>query len=236
MLPLFYRCLGEKFVKSNVIAIIPAREYDANLHNKNTLPFGRNNLLQHKIEQLKKVRLIDKVVVSTDSRSIAKLALESGVEVDDRPSEYSSHNSSFNTFINYIGLKYCEDELILWAPVITPFIDEKDYQSAIQIYRSMDKNIYDSLITVVKTKRHLLDQNGPLNFRFKVKNRSSQNLPDLFQYVNGISIARACDLVSWQYNWGEMPYMLEVSGKKAMDICDEVDYLSAKFLYEKSVL
>ena len=79
-------------------------------------------------------------------------------------------------------------------------------------------------------------QNGPLNFRFKVKNRSSQNLPDLFQYVNGISIARACDLVSWQYNWGEMPYMLEVSGKKAMDICDEVDYLSAKFLYEKSVL
>ena len=57
MLPLFYRCLGEKFVKSNVIAIIPAREYDANLHNKNTLPFGRNNLLRHKIEQLKKVSL-----------------------------------------------------------------------------------------------------------------------------------------------------------------------------------
>ena len=48
-------------------AVIPVRAGSRRLKNKNISKFANSNLLENKIDILKKVNLIDNIVVSSDS-------------------------------------------------------------------------------------------------------------------------------------------------------------------------
>ena len=62
-------------MKSIVTAIIPVRKNSKRLKNKNFLPFfKKKSLLEIKIDQLKKISFIDKIVVSSDSLRAKKIA------------------------------------------------------------------------------------------------------------------------------------------------------------------
>ena len=62
-------------MSKTLTAIIPVRAGSRRLHNKNILPFGDSNLLVHKIRQLKAVKSIDEIVVSSDSDVMLEMAL-----------------------------------------------------------------------------------------------------------------------------------------------------------------
>lgn len=66
--------------KQNVIAIIPARRHSTRLEGKLLLPLNGKPLILHTVEQAKKARNIDKVMVATDSEEILKIVEESGNE------------------------------------------------------------------------------------------------------------------------------------------------------------
>lgn len=213
----------------NITAIIPARAKDPILENKNVLPFGDSNLLTHKIRQLKKVDLIDEIIVTSESEKYLDLAKIEGVKVDLRPDKYSEINTGFGDFLSYIVSKV-EAKHILWAPPTSPMIDESDFRKAINKYFEIIGNEYDSLITTSKLKRHLLDENGPLNFRFKESKRNNESLPTLYEFTNGIVIAPKRSMLKWKYNWGKMPFKYSVNSFKSIDICDSIDYEFAKHI------
>ena len=71
-------------------AIIPVRAGSRRLPNKNILPFADSNLLVHKINQLKKVKKIDEIVVSSDSDVMLEMALKENVKIHRRSIEYSA--------------------------------------------------------------------------------------------------------------------------------------------------
>ena len=88
---------------SNIFnAVIPAREFDEILINKNILPFGNSNLLEHKIKQLQKVDAIDNIYVSTDSDIYKDIALSNSAIVLERPQEFSGKGAVFNKFVKHI--------------------------------------------------------------------------------------------------------------------------------------
>ena len=60
-------------------AIIPVREGSRRLKNKNIAPFAGTNLLINKIDQLKEVTEIEKIVMSSDSDMMLKMAESRGV-------------------------------------------------------------------------------------------------------------------------------------------------------------
>ena len=61
----------EKFLKKNkILAIIPARSGSIGIKNKNLLKIGGSNLLKQAINVCKKVKLISRIIVSTDSRRL----------------------------------------------------------------------------------------------------------------------------------------------------------------------
>ncbi|MGI8468078.1 MAG: 3-deoxy-manno-octulosonate cytidylyltransferase [Pyrinomonadaceae bacterium] len=70
----------EKNLRKNVIAIIPARLGSTRLANKLLLDLGGKPLILHTLEQTKKARNIDKVIVATDSREILEIVKASGNE------------------------------------------------------------------------------------------------------------------------------------------------------------
>lgn len=73
----------EKYNK-DITAVIPVREGSTRLKNKNVAPFAGTNLLINKINQLKEVKEISRIVVSSDSDMMLAMAKERGVMTHKR--------------------------------------------------------------------------------------------------------------------------------------------------------
>lgn len=77
-----------KNIIKDITAVIPVREGSTRLKNKNVAPFAGTNLLINKINQLKEVKEISRIVVSSDSDMMLAMAKERGVMTHKRSPEY----------------------------------------------------------------------------------------------------------------------------------------------------
>jgi CMP-N-acetylneuraminic acid synthetase len=213
-----------------ITAFIPARGADDKLENKNTLPFGNSDLLTHKILQLKQCPKIKEIIVSSDCLIIGELAESAGAKFIERPGELSNLNADFNLFCEYVAT-LVNHEHVLWAPVTCPLVTSFIFNECIDIYLGAIEQGYDSLITVNSIKRFLLDDNGPLNFRFMRSIRDSARLPVLYEFVNAVCICEKSDMAKWKYNWGKNPYKYQLPVHMQVDICDEFDYRLSKLIH-----
>ena len=68
----------------NFIAIIPARGGSKGIPNKNLIEVNSKPLISFTIEESLKSRYLKRIIVSTDDKNIANLALSSGIEVPFR--------------------------------------------------------------------------------------------------------------------------------------------------------
>ena len=73
--------MKKKNKKSLIVALIPARSGSKGLKNKNIRKINTKPLIAYAIEDAKKCKYIDKVVVSTDSKIIKKISEKFGAEV-----------------------------------------------------------------------------------------------------------------------------------------------------------
>ena len=69
------------FFGERVLAIIPARGGSKGLPGKNILETNSKPLISWTIQQAKRSKYIDKVIVSTDDESIAKISIDEGADV-----------------------------------------------------------------------------------------------------------------------------------------------------------
>ncbi len=77
--------------KPKILAIIPARGGSKRIPNKNIRNFLGKPLIAYTIKQAKKSPIIDRVIVDTDSKKIAKVAKKYGAEAPFlRPSELAT--------------------------------------------------------------------------------------------------------------------------------------------------
>ena len=77
--------------KPKILAIIPARAGSKRIPNKNIRNFLGKPLIAYTIEQARKSPIIDRVIVDTDSKKIAKIAKKYGAEAPFlRPSELAT--------------------------------------------------------------------------------------------------------------------------------------------------
>ena len=71
--------------KQKVVAFIPARGGSKGIKDKNIRKLGGKPLIAWPIETALSTPEIDRVIVSTDSEEIAKIAQKFGAEVNIRP-------------------------------------------------------------------------------------------------------------------------------------------------------
>ena len=73
---------GKKMLnKKKIIAIISARGGSKRIKSKNLTKFGINNFIANCIQNAKKSKLIDKIIVNTDSKKIKRAAENCGIAV-----------------------------------------------------------------------------------------------------------------------------------------------------------
>ena len=85
-----------------VAALIPARSGSKGIKNKNILSLSGYSLLEWSIKACQKSKLIEKIIVSTDSQEYADIALQCGAEVPYlRPKDISGDSSSDYSFVKH---------------------------------------------------------------------------------------------------------------------------------------
>lgn len=211
-------------------AIIPVRAGSRRLKNKNITPFNDTNLLINKINQLKNVSSISKIVVSSDSDEMLEMAKNENVEIHKRSWEYCDEKTkSFGEVVAHIA-DSVEGDNIVWATCTSPLVLPDSYQKAINLYEEnvLKAKINDSLITVEPFKRYMWDDNGPLNYKLGINHVPSQELPVFYFVTDGILIAERKNMIKWNYFHGTNPYKMELEKRECVDIDDLLDLEKAK--------
>ena len=91
-----------------ILSIIPARGGSKGIPSKNIVLLNKIPLITYSIKSAKKSKLINRIIVSTDSEKIAKIAKKSGADVPFlRPKKISKDNSSTQESIVH-ALDYLE--------------------------------------------------------------------------------------------------------------------------------
>lgn len=209
-------------------AVIPVRAGSRRLKNKNILPFGDSNLLVHKIRQLKQVSNLDKIVVSSDSEKMLQMAIDEGVDIHRRQIEYADEKTkTFGEVVAYIAHSI-QDNDIMWSPCVCPLVNSTIYSDAINEYKKNIPDCYDSLMSMQILKIFLWNDNGPINYELGLKHVPSQQLPNIYQMINGMFIAPRSKMIEWKYFHGPNPYKFIIDKAHAIDIDDELDLEAAK--------
>lgn len=142
-------------MKSNlkVLAIIPARGGSKGIPNKNIKMLAGKPLICHTIDVVKSVNDIHKIVVSTDDSGIAEVAINSGVEVVERPLSLSGDDSlvidAIRYTIDYLKEKGFTFEIALLLEPTSPFRNAEDILNALA---KMDNKQIDSVASFTETK------------------------------------------------------------------------------------
>tara|TARA_Y100000816_G_C26098612_1_gene581830 strand:- start:243 stop:941 length:699 start_codon:yes stop_codon:yes gene_type:complete len=152
-----------------VIAIIPARSGSKSIKNKNLKKIKGKSLLERSIEFAKKIDLVDKIIVSTDSKKYQYLSIKYGAECPFlRPKILSRDISKdIDLFIHCLNwLKkhqnYIPDIVINLRPTY-PFRKKKDFTNAIK------KIIKEKKIESIKS---ICEIPFPLDKSWKIKKNS----------------------------------------------------------------
>ena len=161
--------------KINFWAIIPARSGSKGLKDKNIKPFLSKPLLVHSINFAKKLKFINKIILSTDSNKYKKIGIKNGAEVPFLRSKKASLSHSMEEDvledIRIKTLKINEElpDYILWLRPTCPLRDLKLYNKA---YKKFNKTLKSICVVSQTDPRIFVSKNNKLvalNKNFKNK-------------------------------------------------------------------
>lgn len=133
-----------------ILALIPARGNSLELKKKNIKNFFKKPLIKWTIDAVKKSKLIDKVVVSTDSQKILKIANQyKFVNLSKRPKKLSTRYANmYDVIRNEVKKNPGYDILILLQPT-SPLRNASDIDKSLKL---MLQNKRKSCVSFVELK------------------------------------------------------------------------------------
>lgn len=161
--------------KKKLWAIIPARSGSKGFKNKNIIKFLNKPLLVHSINFAKKLKFVDKVILSTDSKKYKKIGEKNGAEVPFLRSKKASSSHSMEEDVledlrkNLTKQKIIPPDYVLWLRPTCPLRNLKNYYEAYKKFIKSRKSVCIVSQTdprVFISKKNILI---PLNQNFKNK-------------------------------------------------------------------
>jgi len=140
-----------------VLGLITARGGSKGIPNKNIISLCGNPLLAYTAMAAKNSKLLDRVVITTDSLDIANVALQLGIEVPFIRPEYLAHDNSPHIDCVrhaikalYLQNQYIADYVMILQPT-SPFRTSEDIDNAI---RMAMQTSCDAVVGVVENCTH----------------------------------------------------------------------------------
>jgi CMP-N,N'-diacetyllegionaminic acid synthase len=228
----------------NFLTIIPARGGSKGLKNKNILNFNGKPLIHWTLKAAKKSKYINDIIVSTDSKKIAKICEKNNCKINSlRPNNLSKSSTLMSDVIDYelekIDIKKKKyDALILLQPT-SPLRTHLDINKACELFI---KNKSDSLVTVNKLK-HICNPDSLFFIKKNLLKRvSKKKIVPIRQKKNTYYHANGAAIYITKMNkiknfiiGGKMSYLL-MKDKGSIDIDNHYDFKLAELImknYEK---
>ncbi|MFA6339042.1 MAG: acylneuraminate cytidylyltransferase family protein [Candidatus Paceibacterota bacterium] len=186
-----------------VIAIIPARGGSKRIPRKNIKELDGKPLLTHTISAAKNSQYIDRIIVSTDDKEIAQIALEHGAEVPFmRPTELAEdHVTDFPLFEHLLQWLFNNENykpnIIVQLRPTSPLRETQHIDDAIELLvKNPDA---DSVRTVIEPeqspyKMYSVNEGGFLKPLLKIDgetesfNLPQQKLPKTYKHVGYVDV------------------------------------------------
>ena len=202
-----------------IAAVIVSRKGSKRILHKSKKKIKNLNLIERKISQLKKVKLLDKIYLGTNDASLKKLATKYKINFVKREEKYCDEKKTNAIEMVKNMLQYVDAEIILWAHATNPFIDHKIYTDAIKIFKKSIIN-YDSLFSVSTLKNHFWDdKKKPINHNpFSKKHVIASELKPIFSQNGGIFIRFKKDMIKDGRFVGKKPAMYKINEIQGWDL------------------
>jgi len=174
------------------IAIIPARGGSKSIPNKNIVKIAGKPLIQYTIDAARSSKLVDKVVVSSDSEEILNISEVLGAECVQRPGELAQDTTPTAPVIGHVISYFANqnqyfDQIVLLQPT-SPLRTSQDIDDALSLLQKTQKSNLISVVepAILPHKCFVVDDDGFL--RGVVDDESPfmrrQDLPQTY-YPNG---------------------------------------------------
>lgn len=219
--------------RKKITAIIPIRKGSQRVPNKNFKEFwGGKNLLELKIESLKQIKLLDDIVVNTDSDDAIDIAKSYNVSYFKREPYYASSECSQSDFFRNIA-ETTDSDLIIHTPCTSPMIKSSTIYDAINRFVISNN---DSCNSVSLVKEYLWLDGNPLNYEITNQNvPNSQDLPNILKLTFGFNIISKNLMVERSNIIGYNPLFYTIDEVEKIDIDTELDFQFAKFMYSEFI-
>ena len=223
------------------LCIVPARSGSKQIKNKNIKKLGRNYLFYYSLKFAKKLKFIDKIVFSSDSKKYLKLASRlNDIELSLRPNSISRDNTMMIDVIKYEFEKLKKKgeiyDLILLLQPTCPFRKIKDFVSA---YKELKSKRYDSAISITKVKEH--PDRMKVFKKGKLQNYNHKLITENFmprQVLNPVYLRSGSmyffysSLLPKNKIIGEKVFSIKVENKYAINIDTIEDFIVAKYYFK----
>lgn len=231
----------------NILCIIPARAGSKGVPKKNIKILGDIPLIGYSINSAKKSKYINKVIVSTDSREIANISKNFGIEVPFlRPKELSEDKSLDIEYIihtlNWLeeNENYIPNLIILLRPT-TPIREAKIIDDAIALIlnykncsslRSSHKSS-ESPFKWFKIKNNLYH---PIHTDISIEytNKPRQSFEDVYIPNGYVDILKPKIIKQYNDIYGDKILSFETQISYEIDTIEEFEYLEYKLHKDKN--
>ena len=213
-----------------LVAVVPVRKGSQRVKDKNTKPFAKKNLLIYKLETLKKIKQLDKIIVNTDSEEAIDIAKKLGIDFQKRDKYFASSECSNSEFWSHIG-KTTKSKYLMFTNCTSPLIKEETYEKIIIKFES-SKSSNDSINTVTGIKEYLYLNDKPVNFNPN-KAPNSQDLPEVVKLNFAVNIISKELMFKKKSLVGHKPLFYKLDDIEGFDINTNYEFEFAEYLFKK---
>jgi len=229
--------------KGRVLGIVPARGGSKAIHRKNIVVVAGKPLIAYTIQAALSADHIDRVIVSTDSQEIAKVARAYGAEVPFlRPPELARDDTpgivpilhAINWLDEHEG--YRPDHVMVLQPT-SPFRTAADIEAVIQLARERQA---DAVVSVCPVHRHpywmkKITEDGRLTdfLTTDYAYACRQELPSVYALNGAIYLVRRDVLLKRQTFYTERTYAYVMPPERSLDIDTPWDLYLAELILKE---
>ncbi|MHA2425492.1 MAG: acylneuraminate cytidylyltransferase family protein [Candidatus Thorarchaeota archaeon] len=229
-----------------ILGAICARGGSKGVKSKNTRLLNGKPLIAYTIETLLKWGKADRVVVSTDSHEIMKVANDYGAETPfERPAELASDTAAKIPVIQHL-LQYCEKEenskydVIVDLDPTAPLRKTSDIDNALKEFERTRAEVLYSVTESAKNPYFNmveLDEDGRAHLSKELKGEffRRQDAPKVYSINGSIYIYKRDFLEKAQGLHSKNSRIFVMNDLSSIDIDREIDFQYIEFLLESGI-
>ena len=227
----------------NILAIIPAREGSKGIPKKNIKKLVNKPLIAYTISEAKKSKFLSKIIVSTDSKKIEKIAKKLGSETMIRPKKLAQDNSSTLHVIQHViknlkSLDNFDTDIVITLQPTSPLRTAADIDSAIKLFL---KSKCDSVIGMTEVTHppefmyRIINKKIKPLIKTKIKSKRRQDMPKTYQINGAIYICNRNLIMKKHTMFGKniVPYLMP--SERSIDIDTMFDFDLAKTILKNKL-